>query len=460
MPISSEIYNLIGKGVRSVADYDAERENLLAAKQQNLLGQAKLEAANQATADDQSYRRLAAGFGDDAIKNYNTLMQSGLYKQAAEYQKTALDANKTRAEIADKKAGTNKTNVEAQDKAFGYYQNMIGTATDPKTAASVLAGSYYDPNIGPYLQKQGTLEDAIARIPQDPDGFKQWQAKAALGLQKIAELTKVNNVNLGGTMATQSFNPATGQTTTVASAPITQSADNKANNDTSRQNNAATNAVALAGQANARAIAAQGGSVQVDGNGNMVVVPNRVIPGQPTQVSPVLDAGGSPIKSNSAAGGKISAEVQRQIGGVLSFDKDLAALEEALKTFDPRSPFDQTNTAKRAQIQSLSKQAQLSAKEAAALGALSGPDMSLLEGILNDPTNWRGAVSGSSGIAVQISEARKGNQRRVKSLEQQYGQKATEGLPPELKGQPAPPGAFSDPDKERRYQEWKRKSGQ
>lgn len=126
---------------------------------------------------------------------------------------------------------------------------------------------------------------------------------------------------------------------------------------------------------------------------------------------------------------KANAEVQRQIGGIISVQQDLAALEDALKDFDPRSPADQTNLAKRARITSLAKQAQLNAKEAAALGALSGPDMGLLEGILADPTSPRGILFGGAGVAAQLKEARLGNERRIQALKQQYGDKNIPNLP-------------------------------
>lgn len=137
---------------------------------------------------------------------------------------------------------------------------------------------------------------------------------------------------------------------------------------------------------------------------------------------------------------KISAEVQRQIGGVMDFDKTLSALEDALKDFNPRGT-DQFNTAKRAKIESIAKQAQLSAKEAAALGALSGPDMSLLEGILADPTSVKGAMAGQKGLAAQIAEARAGNKRRIKTLLEQYGGAAVERMPANLRGEASRPPA-------------------
>ena len=136
-----------------------------------------------------------------------------------------------------------------------------------------------------------------------------------------------------------------------------------------------------------------------------------------------------PIKGGPAdKGSKVGAEIQRQIGGIISLQQDLTVLRDALKDFNPRST-DMLNTDKRAKITSIAKQAQLNAKEAAALGALSGPDMALLEGILADPTSMKGAMYGSSGIGKQIEEAMNGNIRRVRALQQQYGPGAVANLP-------------------------------
>ena len=133
---------------------------------------------------------------------------------------------------------------------------------------------------------------------------------------------------------------------------------------------------------------------------------------------------------------KISAEVQRQIGGVMNLDKTLDALEQELKGFDPRG-MDQINVTKRARITAIANQAWLSAKEAAALGALAGPDMKLMEGILSNPASLQGALVGGKGLAAQIAEGRANNKRIVKTLSEQYGDKAIERMPSNLRDQSA-----------------------
>lgn len=133
---------------------------------------------------------------------------------------------------------------------------------------------------------------------------------------------------------------------------------------------------------------------------------------------------------------KISAEVQRQIGGVMNLDKTLDALEQELKGFNPRGT-DQLNITKRARITALANQAWLSAKEAAALGALAGPDMKLMEGILSNPASLQGALIGGKGLSAQIAEGRANNKRIVKTLSEQYGDKAIERMPSNLRDQSA-----------------------
>jgi hypothetical protein len=408
----ADIFAQMGTKPKSYGDFrqeiDAQNANALALKM-NGLG---YQNALQAQQEDAAYKEAAKGFGADSAANYNALLQAGLPKQAMALQKSALDAQKTQAEVghlgaqtANQNAQAGKNKLEAATAKLGYGQKVLQSASTPQQVAQMMLMGVQN---GTFTE--GEAKQFLDGMPSDPGQFQQWQQQQAmkgmeigkrleLQLKKTEEERKTANEKLipdgkGGWMINEPLVSANARIA-QAGAPVTYGSP-----------------VAM----------------QMPGSDSPVMVQPGNRPGAPPQImkAPGTDTPLRPAKDPNA-GPKISSEVQRQIGGVTAFDKDLSALEEALKDFDPRS-MDQFNTTKRAKIQSIAKQAQLSAKEAAALGALSGPDMMLLEGILNDPTSRKGAVAGSAGIAAQIKEARAGNARRVESLKEQYGEKATSGI--------------------------------
>jgi hypothetical protein len=233
MPISSDIYSAI----QAPAQFNplaemAQFEHLRGMQQQNQLGQLAFGDKQRALADQERMRGIY-GQGLQGPELENALLRGGFQAPALALQKGRIDANESTAKIGEQRA-------KAQGATFDNFKAALGTVQDPSQARQLITAAYHDPDMGPLLQRFGSLEDGLARIPMDPQGFSQWRATAAIGVQKLAEMAKVQNVNLGGTMQTQTVQPATGQVTVNASAPITVDANTVANNATSRANNAAT----------------------------------------------------------------------------------------------------------------------------------------------------------------------------------------------------------------------------
>jgi hypothetical protein len=315
------------------------------------------------------------------------------YKQAAEDERAALErafkaANPDYA-ILDSSTGVvgvDKRTLQAKPVTYGpapapvSAPPLVATPGQPSPAPAVRPGAS-ERYISPETQKARDT-DRLAILRQEWQTATNPEDKAAIGREIV---------RAGGTLPA-----ATGAPASTPSAPIQVQPRQK---DPGQP---------FAGE-------------DADGPGMF-----QMVDGKPVRVpglKPKADAGA----------GKISAEVQRQIGGVMDLDKTLAALQEEMKNFDPRST-DQINIAKRTKISSLAKQAQLSYKEAVALGALTGPDMKLIEGVLADPTSFTGIALGNKGILAQLEEARASNKRRVKTLSEQYGDKATAGMNSDLKG--------------------------
>ncbi len=438
MPIDSSI----ALQVRGPADPLESYGKALSLK--SLLGQQQMQQMQlqQAQEDQQAQKTLAdlyrSNIDPSGQVNRQGLLQSaaqrGLGTRIPGLQKGFADADKATADVAHTGAQTDELKFKvAKQKLDASGAALSSLLSRPNVTHDDVIGTIQG------MVQQGMMDPAqgaqmVRALPGRPEALRPFLLQKGLEVmdasKRIDMLTPKAEVrDTGGAVQSFQTNQLTGEVTPGAVvARKTMTPGEIATDSRSRERLAFDKE--QAGVANG-----VGGSISLPGFGK---APPGYMWDSTTQPPQLKSIKGGPADS----GAKPSAEVQRQIGGVLSFDKDLSALEEALKDFNPRST-DQLSTEKRARIQSLSKQAQLSAKEAAALGALSGPDMELLTGILNDPTSMRGAVSGSSGIAAQIAEARKGNQRRVQSLGQQYGPRSVEGLPPELKGGATAPSGWS-----------------
>lgn len=111
----------------------------------------------------------------------------------------------------------------------------------------------------------------------------------------------------------------------------------------------------------------------------------------------------------------LPAELQRATVAMNALDQALTAYEKELKDFNPRST-DQANMAKRARINSLMADIKMQYKEAQALGALTGPDVAVLEQALTNPGSAMAALYGGAGLREQISQTREAIKRRQQAL--------------------------------------------
>lgn len=100
---------------------------------------------------------------------------------------------------------------------------------------------------------------------------------------------------------------------------------------------------------------------------------------------------------------KLSPEQQKQITGAQNTVNAIKEFVDELKTFDPRS-LANLSPAARAQIQTKYRNMQLQAKEAYNLGVLNGPDLTIIEQLVADPTSYSGVMIGKKGIEAQASE--------------------------------------------------------
>jgi hypothetical protein len=216
----------------------------------------------------------------------------GRVKEAREEEAAALARRKAEADL--KTAELTRT-----ESAFKHYRDVLGTVQDAKQAEAFVVSSYNDPVVGPMLQRLGPLEEGLARLRQaaaTPEGFRDWQAKAAVGIQKLAELAKVQQVDSGGKVATQVYNPVTGAVNTVATTQKTMTPGEAASNSVARGNLAVAQERLALEQAQPKGVYDPTQGVLIDprtGRATPVVGPdgNPLTPKKPTeQQAKVTDA--------------------------------------------------------------------------------------------------------------------------------------------------------------------------
>jgi hypothetical protein len=101
--------------------------------------------------------------------------------------------------------------------------------------------------------------------------------------------------------------------------------------------------------------------------------------------------------------GELSSEQQKQVTGAQNTVNAINEFKTELENFDPRSVAN-LSPASRAKMQTKYRNMQLQAKEAYNLGVLNGPDLTIIEQLVADPTSPKGAYIGKEGINVQASE--------------------------------------------------------
>ena len=132
----------------------------------------------------------------------------------------------------------------------------------------------------------------------------------------------------------------------------------------------------------------------VDTPDGQVYVP--VIPGMPA--IPVQGAGGQPVMG---AASKLPEAQQKQVIGAQNTVNAIKEFRDSLSSF---TTTDALNPAKRADIQAKYRNMQLQAKEAYNLGVLNGPDLTIIEQLVVDPTTVTGVFTGKKAIDKQASE--------------------------------------------------------
>lgn len=138
--------------------------------------------------------------------------------------------------------------------------------------------------------------------------------------------------------------------------------------------------------------------------------------------TPLENVGKAP--GAGAGGVKLPIQAQKLQSSLQNLESGLNAYEKLLKQYNPQSG-DALTPEKRAAIATAFGDLRMQLKGAYELGAITGPDMQVLEGVLTDPTGplgmAKGAIRGTKTFDAQISQTRAALERQKRNFEQQYG---------------------------------------
>lgn len=234
MGLESIDFGAIGRGVRSVQDYDNERVSGQTNRLALLQSQQKMDEYTRSNQERDALRSYLGGGADLG----SAQGQQGLYRAAPGLAGGVLkdysDRLKDAADVGKKNADAKQTGLDTVVKATAFHRDQLAGVNDPQSAAAWVQAGYADPDLAPVFSRGGDVQTALARIPTDAAGFQAWKQQNALGAQKFIEQNKptYQTRNLGGTTDTLALPGLGGAATVVSSMANSQSPDNAATQTT------------------------------------------------------------------------------------------------------------------------------------------------------------------------------------------------------------------------------------
>jgi hypothetical protein len=450
----------------------AQLSQIQGAQQANQLNQMQMAEYQRARAEEEGTRNFLANadLSDPTVRSQ--LMTK--YGKAGREIATNLTAyDKARSEDLARQAKL------AQDTQ-AMYQNISGIISNKADAAKFLQLVVNDPAMKDSPLTKIPLMQQIARIPEDPAGLDDWKKQFALGATKyITEnkpVTFAQDTGGGGRLMSRAglggpatLVPGSDYTKTQTFADINAAATLKFNKDKFEFEKANPTMSIQEDPSGLLAINTRTGVATPVVYGpmgfqaapaaapgtSMMRQPPAALPGQRVPAIPgmtsVLDQTAAPA---APAAMPMPAEVNARMPGMpvgskkeapVKFndtDMQLAGLAGSLKDFKEEINKNLFTGAK--YLPSGADTSRMTAKYTAllmgvkdlyTLGALTGPDMSIIESQLTNPASWSGKFKTKEGFNEQVKVIEDMLKRSTTNLETTYGRvpkasrKALEGLP-------------------------------
>lgn len=282
---------------------------------------------------------------------------------------------------------------------------------------SAIETQHYDPVANPGT---GPLVEGM-EVPRDARALAQatqaWAAKAPRGMEGVQQFALQQALTAPQRQAEQEATARARQDALDFQANLRKELQDKeiaAAAERQRESDALRMALAQLAAAN-RPAPAPHTSIAYSPDGKGYLVDMRT--GAQT---PLENVGKAPTAGKVGA---LPVKAQGEWSALQNLDSATRAYEILLKDYDPQGK-DALNIEKRAALKAAFTDLQMRQKEAFALGAITGPDMQVLEGAYTDPTGmWgtlKGGVAGPKTFQAQIDQGRAALNRTKRNFEQQY----------------------------------------
>jgi hypothetical protein len=121
------------------------------------------------------YEGLVQGQEEQRV---NALTQQ---KMAQEQEMNALRMQQTRGAISQQER---QVKAQAVAQKTGMFRERLLRARDPNSVRELVKMQYADPDVGALLSQTGTLEQALAEVPDDPAQFERYRQQEVMGMSE------------------------------------------------------------------------------------------------------------------------------------------------------------------------------------------------------------------------------------------------------------------------------------
>lgn len=187
--LDPSIFGALGARPKSAFDYLQDMAAADDAKQSRQLRGLQLLAQQGQMQDAQQVRELrnrslaavqALGGGATDDQRISAMRGVGDYGTAEALEKSLLERQKTGAQVQ-------KDQTATMGERLKMYRASLDFIDTPEGAAKWLAAQYQDPITGQHMASMVPLEQAVKRIPTDPQGFENWRQQNAMGMEQFME---------------------------------------------------------------------------------------------------------------------------------------------------------------------------------------------------------------------------------------------------------------------------------
>jgi len=102
-------------------------------------------------------------------------------KMQVEMESARLGQERTRAEMAA--AEENRVRARRAERV-GMFRDRLLRASTPEAAREIVKMQYADPDLAPVLSQAGTIDQALAEVPDDPVQFQTYRQQEAMGMSE------------------------------------------------------------------------------------------------------------------------------------------------------------------------------------------------------------------------------------------------------------------------------------